>query len=162
VDRLGVRVGHGGPGSVASGVGDALGDALVWPDRVVVDLVLAQDGAQVRRAEDQHAVEEFAAQGAGEASAGRGPARSLEGGAHDPGAGGLEDGVGERVKFDPRSRIRNLMSSDRSPRLRARLRACCTVHSPAGRAETPPRRIRRVPCPVNTRTYSLFSSTVPA
>jgi len=38
----------------------------------------------------------------------------------------------ERVKFDPRSRIRNLMSSNRSSRVRARLRACCTVHSPAG------------------------------
>ena len=58
------------------------------------------------------------------------------------------------------SRIRNLMSSNRSPRLRERLRACCTVHSPVGCAVTPPRCIRRVPCPVNTRTYSLFSSTV--
>ena len=44
----------------------------------------------------------------------------------------------ERVKFDPRSRIRNLISPDRSPGLRARLRACCTVHSPAGFAVTPP------------------------
>src|ERR1700691_1390649 len=38
----------------------------------------------------------------------------------------------DEVKFDPRSRTRNLMSSNRSPKLRARLRACCTVHSPAG------------------------------
>ena len=43
----------------------------------------------------------------------------------------------EAVKFDPRSRIRNLMSSNRSPRPRARLRACCTVHSPVGFAVTP-------------------------
>jgi hypothetical protein len=34
----------------------------------------------------------------------------------------------ELVKFDPRSRIKNLVLSNRSPRVRARLRACCTVH----------------------------------
>jgi hypothetical protein len=43
--------------------------------------------------EDQHAVEEFAAQGAGEAFADRIRAWRLDGGAQDPGAGGLEDGV---------------------------------------------------------------------
>ena len=61
------------------------------------------------------------------------------------------------MKFDPRSRIRNLLSANRSsrPRLRA-----CTVHSPVGFAVTPPRCIRRVPCSMKTRTYSLFSSTV--
>ena len=42
------------------------------------------------------------------------------------------------VKFDPRSRIRNRKFSNRSPRVRARLRACCTVHSPVGFAVTPP------------------------
>ena len=66
----------------------------------------------------------------------------------------------ERVKIDPPSRIRNLMSSNRSPRRIARLRACCTVQSPVGCAVTPPRCIRRVPCSMNTSTYSLFSSTV--
>ena len=52
------------------------------------------------------------------------------------------------------------MSSDRSPKLRARFRACCTVHSPVGFAVTPPRCIRRVPCSMNTRAYSLLRSTV--
>jgi hypothetical protein len=33
--------------------------------------------------------------------------------AQDSGAGGLEDGSNEVVKFDPRSRITNLMSSNR-------------------------------------------------
>jgi hypothetical protein len=42
------------------------------------------------------------------------------------------------------------------------LRACCTVHSPDGCALTPPKCIRRVPCSMNTRTYSLLSSTVSA
>ena len=56
------------------------------------------------------------------------------------------------VKFDPRSRMRNLMSSNRSPRVRAKLRACCTVQSPVGCVVTPPRCIRRVPCSMNTRT----------
>jgi hypothetical protein len=68
----------------------------------------------------------------------------------------------EAVKFDPRSRIRNLMSSDRSLRPRARLRACCTVHSPVGFAVTPPMCIRRVPCSMNTSTYMRYSSTVSA
>ena len=39
-DPLDIEVGHGGPGSVASGVGDALSDALVRPGGVVVGLVL--------------------------------------------------------------------------------------------------------------------------
>ena len=43
------------------------------------------------------------------------------------------------------------MPSNRSSRLRARLRACCAVHSPVGCAVTPPRCIRRLPCSMNTR-----------
>ena len=35
--------------------------------------------------------------------------------------------LNEAVKFDPRSRIRNLVSSNRSPRMRERLRACCAA-----------------------------------
>ena len=61
----------------------------------------------------------------------------------------------EAVKFDPRSRITDLMSSNRWSRVRARLRARCTVHSPLGLAVTLPRCTRRVPCSMNTRTYSL-------
>ena len=66
------------------------------------------------------------------------------------------------MKFDPQSRIKNLMSANRSSRPMARLRACCTVHSPVGFAVTPPRCIRRVPSSMNTRTYSLLRSTVSA
>ena len=43
----------------------------------------------------------------------------------------------DAVKFDRWSRIRNLTSSNRSLRPRARLRACCTVHSPEGFALGP-------------------------
>jgi hypothetical protein len=43
-----------------------LGDALVRPGRVGVRLVLGQDGTQMSFAEDQHAVEQFTAQGADE------------------------------------------------------------------------------------------------
>jgi hypothetical protein len=70
-----------------------LGDALVRPGRVVVHLVLGQDGVQVCLAENQHAVEELAAQGADEPFAGRVHTRSLDRGAQDPGASDLEDGV---------------------------------------------------------------------
>ena len=57
-------------------VGDALVEALVRPGGVVVLLVFGQDGAQVRLAENQDAVEEFAAQCPDEAFADRvGPHR---------------------------------------------------------------------------------------
>ena len=54
------------------------------------------------------------------------------------------------------------MSPNRSPGLKARLRACCTVCSPVGLEVTPPRCIRRLPCPVNTRTCSRLRNTVSA
>ena len=63
-DPLNIGVGHGGRGSGASGIGDALGDALVRPGGVVVSLVFGQDAAQMLLAEDQDAVEELAAVGA--------------------------------------------------------------------------------------------------
>jgi hypothetical protein len=47
-------------------------------------------------AEDQHAVQEFAAQGAGKAFADRVRPGCLDGADQDPGAGGLEDGVERR------------------------------------------------------------------
>jgi hypothetical protein len=53
-----------------------------------------------------------------------------------------------------------LNASNRSPKPRARLRACCTVHSPVGLAVTPPMCIRRLPCSMNTRTYNLLRNTV--
>jgi hypothetical protein len=66
----------------------------------------------------------------------------------------------QAVKLEPRSRIRNRKSPDRWPGSRARLRACYTVHCPVGWGVTPPRCIRRVPCSMNTSTYSRFRSTV--
>jgi hypothetical protein len=58
-----------------------------------VHLVFGQDGMQVGLPEDQHAVQDLPAQGADEALADRVHPRSLDRGAQDPGAGGLEDGV---------------------------------------------------------------------
>ena len=43
-DVLSIDAGHGGAGSVRFVAGDTLGDALVRPGRVVVHLVLGQDG----------------------------------------------------------------------------------------------------------------------
>ena len=56
-----VEVGNSGVATVVFAVGDALGDALVRPGRVVMRLVFGQDGAQVALAEDQHAVEDLSA-----------------------------------------------------------------------------------------------------
>jgi hypothetical protein len=58
----------------------------------------------------------------------------------------------EAVKFDRRSRIRNVKSARRPSGLMARLRACYTVDSLAGFGVTPPRCIRRVLRSMNTRT----------
>ena len=55
-DLLWVNVCHGRGVSVALVIGDALGDALVRPGRVVVPLVSGQDCAQVYLAQDQHTV----------------------------------------------------------------------------------------------------------
>jgi hypothetical protein len=75
---------------------DALLYTLVRPGRIVVRLVVDQDGAQMLLAEDQHAVQKLAAQGADEPFAGRIHTWSLDRGAQDPGPGGLEDGVERR------------------------------------------------------------------
>jgi hypothetical protein len=48
-DLLSVDVGHRGAGGARIVVGDALRDALVWPGRVVVQVVFGQGGAQVPR-----------------------------------------------------------------------------------------------------------------
>jgi hypothetical protein len=92
-DPFAVEVGNAEVITVVLAIGDALGDALVGPGRVVMRLVFGQDGAQVALAEDQHAVEELSAQGTDKALAGCIHARRLDSGAQDPGAGGLEDGV---------------------------------------------------------------------
>jgi hypothetical protein len=88
-----VGVGYGRWLSVRFVGGDVLGDALVRPGRIVVHLVFGQDGTEVCLAEDQHAVQEVAAQGADEALADRVHPRSLDRAVQDPRAGGLEDGV---------------------------------------------------------------------
>jgi len=60
---------------------------------ILLGLVLDQDGAQMCLTEDQHAVEELAAQGTEEAFAGCVHPGSLDSGLQDPGAVCLEDGV---------------------------------------------------------------------
>src|ERR1039458_5283284 len=92
-DPRGVEVCGGAVGSVRVAVRDALGGALMRPGGVVVLLVLGQDGTQMCRAEDQLAVQELTAQRAGEPLADRVHPRSLDGGAQDRGASGLEYGV---------------------------------------------------------------------
>ena len=57
-------------GNLSVTVRNPLGHALMRPGGVVVDLVLDQDGPQMRFTEDQHAVQELAAQGTEEAFAG--------------------------------------------------------------------------------------------
>jgi hypothetical protein len=112
VNPFAIEIGDGDVTTVVFTVGDALGDALVRPGHVVMRLVLGQDRTQVALAEDQHAVEELSAQGTDKALAGCIHARRLDRGAQDPGAGGLETASKDAVKFDLRSRIRNLTSSN--------------------------------------------------
>jgi hypothetical protein len=70
-DLLCVDLGYGRGVSIAFVGGDALGDALMRPGRVVMRPVVGQDGAQVCLAENQHAVGSSRPQGADEALAGR-------------------------------------------------------------------------------------------
>lgn len=51
-DPFDAGVGCGDEGSRAFAVGDTLRDALVWPSRVVVRLVVGQDGPQMRLTEN--------------------------------------------------------------------------------------------------------------
>ena len=51
-----------GEAATAFAVGDALGDALVRPGRIVMHLVFGQHGALMRLTENQHAVQELTAQ----------------------------------------------------------------------------------------------------
>ena len=71
-------------------------------------------------AQDQHAIQELAAKGADQAFADRVHPRHPDGAAQHPGAGGLEDCAGRGGKFDPRSRITNLLMDlgDRAADLR--------------------------------------------
>ena len=155
--RAGVSCGDAGSGVR---VRDALVEALMGPGGVVMLLVLGQDGAQVDLVQDQGPVEELTAQGANKALAIafiRGVCTAVRT-MVVPVA--WKAASKDAVKFEPRSRIRNRRSPNRSPGSGARLRACCTVQSPVGQAVTPPRCIRRVPCSTNSSTYSLVSATV--
>ena len=82
--------------------------------------------------EDQHAVQELPAQGTDEALADRVHPRAWTAVRKILVPAAWKTASNEAVKLDPRSRIRNLMSSNRSPRVRARLRACCAVQSRSG------------------------------
>jgi transposase len=100
VDSSVAKIGNADVATVVVAVGDALTDALVRPGYVVVHLIFSQDCAQVCLAEDQHAIEEFPAQGADQALADRVHPRSLDGRAHDPGAS-----AGQRVALSQLARI---------------------------------------------------------
>jgi hypothetical protein len=56
------------------------------------------------------------------------------------------------VKFEPRSRIMNLIRSACPPTSISKLRACWTVHSPVGCRVTPRMRMRRVACSITAST----------
>jgi len=144
-DSLGIEVGHGDAGHVVQAAGDALGDALVRLGCVVVRLVFGQDGAQMPLAEDQEPVQELAAQGADEPFADRVHPRSLDRGAQDRGAAGLEDrveGAGEvRAAIadqepDVREPPGDIPTAD-SPSPAGRLRGRCSRPSAAGLAPFP-------------------------
>jgi len=58
------------------------------------------------------------------------------------------------VNFASRSRLRNRNAATLSPRSIGRLRACCAVQAPSGRAVTPRIWTRRVAASMANRTYS--------
>ena len=115
---------------------------------------------QVLLAEDQDAVQELAAQGADQALADRVHARRLDSGTQDPGTGGLEHGVERGGEVRSAVTDQELDVLEPLAEGEGEVAGRWVVHWPVGLAVTPPRCIRRVPCSMNTRTYSRFSSTV--
>ena len=85
-DLLSIDVGHHRAGGVTFVGRDALRYALVGPGGVVVVLIFREDGSQVRFAEDQRPVEDFAAQRADEALADRVHPGCLDGADQNPGS----------------------------------------------------------------------------
>ena len=147
-------------GSVVLAARGALADGLVRPGSVVVLLILGQDGTQVHLAEDQYPVQEFAAQRADEPLTDRVHPRSLDSGAQDRGPGRLEDGVergGEvgAAVADQESDVPELLVE-----IQRQIAGLLDRPLAARMRVTPPRCIRRVPCSMNTSTYSRVSSTV--
>jgi hypothetical protein len=114
----------------------------------------------MRLAEDQHAVEELAPYSADETFADGVHPWSLHGGAQDPGAICLEDSVEGLGEVRSAVADHELDALEAFAEAEGQIAAWCTVRSAVGFAVTPPRCIRRVPCSMNTRTSSRFSSTV--
>jgi hypothetical protein len=114
----------------------------------------------MRLTEDQHAVEELAAQGAEEAFAGRVHPGAWTAVCRILAPFAWKTASKDRVKFVPRSRIRNRKFSN--PLAESESEVAGLLYGPFARgfAVTPPRCIRRVPCSMNTKRYSRFSSTV--
>jgi hypothetical protein len=123
-DRSAVKVGNGEVSTVVFAVGDALRDALVRPGRVVVHLHIQPGrrgdapprGSSTRFRSSRRRVPTRRSQIAFIRGA-RPAVRTIL----VPAA--WKTASNEAVKFDPRSRIRNLMSANRSPRVRARYSA---------------------------------------
>ena len=113
-------------------VGDALAISLVRPGGVVVLLILGQDGEQVLGAEDQHPVQEFVARCADVSLAGRVHPRSLNSGAQDRDASGLEDRI-ERGR-EVGAAVTDQEPEAREPLIQIQGQVAGLLHSPcAGR-----------------------------
>ena len=109
VDPFAVEVGNGDAATVVFAIGDALGDALVRPGRVVVRLVFGQDGAQMAPPRGSAGGRGALAQGADEPLADRVHARAWTAVRKILVPAAWKTASNEAVKFDPRSRIRNLL-----------------------------------------------------
>src|SRR5207248_10070276 len=116
------------------------------PVLIVVGLVLAPDSPQMVLIPDEGAIQELASAAPGPGFQDRGHAgvRTLQGTVSMPAPARTASKA--LVKFDPRSRIMNLIRCVCAPGSIIRLRACCTVRSPVGCSVTPRMRIRRVAC----------------
>jgi hypothetical protein len=121
---------------------------------VVMSGVLAEDGSQVPFVVNQYPVGALGPDGAypplGIAVRPRRPRRDLD----DLDASGGENLVKGAGDFASRSRMRNRNAATLSPRSISRLRACCAVQAPSGRAVTPRIWTRRVATSMANRTYS--------
>src|SRR6266704_4560470 len=110
-------------------------------------------------AENQHTVQDLAAQGADKALADRLHARCLDGGAQDPGARSLEDGVKGAGEFRPA--VADQEPNVLEPLAETEGQVAGLLHSPLARAPAAARRTGALPRPRSGDDHPRADQTLP-
>ena len=160
MDPFAVEVGNGGVATIVFAVGDALGNALVRPGRVVT-------APGIRSGRSVGGARRGSACGRGSRGVGcRGARRSRScaaPGRRCAGSWCQRPGRRRRRMREVRSAVADQELNVLEPLIEAGGEVAGLLHGPlaGGVRGDPPRCIRRVPCSMNTRTYSLLRRRCP-